>query len=146
MENNFIYVSYADCSNQSLRNNDIRLERFDSLEIATYYIEGELVEWLKSKDPLLITNDERLYLKFRHAYSFEEFKKFCKELPEGESILNAFEQLCQGAGNSAYKSYSTERWTDEDTGQTYSLDYDNGWKVEKIATTNSIIKGYLKKE
>ena len=61
-------------------------------------------------------------------------------LTEGDQILNMFEQICNGVGNRGQKSYSTQKWTDEDTGYEYSSSDESGWQINNNGVESSMLK------
>jgi hypothetical protein len=137
----YIYFSFIDLCEHTLRYPcDIRIERLESIEIAYYYYQREVPQQLADETPIIITNDRRLFLRFRHIFSIEEFGLFCKKITFGESVYAAFQTLVSGQYTCARQSYSRDSYLDEDTGASISMTHDNGWKFDHLAINSSMIR------
>lgn len=143
--------------------NDIRLKKILDFESAIEFIEQEYnvlsdfpIDSKKWNEPILITNDNLLYLKYKNVFNSDEFKSFCidsslfgnqiEKLPLKNRVIayqsnltgkygqETFEHFLKIKENFYKEAYMYKRYrssfADENTGAEYEYDEEYGWKTE----------------
>lgn len=172
--NRHFYITYQNRAENS--NNypfDIILESLESYNIAEYYISKFFDHRNNSnslsipdyKEPLIITNDIRLHLKYRNVFNFDEFFSYCVNSSKTESellklplnlkyiaftsklsgdfgitVFNHFKNIVEGIYKTAYMYTKYAEWTDEENGNTYSYEDEEGWRTNSEMIQNKILK------
>ena len=176
MDTEHFYITYLDRANQSGKYpTDISLGVLDNDDIAEKYIQdfftssfqqslnhgleydnGDL--WIEV-NPILITNDPRLFLLYKGVFMPSDFQLYCKaydkyealqfyekrKVDKGRGTLQAyecFEKLSKGEGKYAYEFVAYEDWHDE-SGNRRSVEVDFGWKIIDKYWVNEDIKKRL---
>ena len=171
--NRLYYILYLDKGeNYELISHLIFLEKLENYYIAEqyildYYKGGNFIKSfnLPSVEPILITNDARLFLKYRSVFNFEEFYQFClnssqnideiQKLPSnlqhiastsildpfyGRQTIKYFQNIIDGVCNSANNFYKISQYIDEDTGNSYEMLGEEGWKMSLNMPQNESLK------
>lgn len=136
---------------------DIEMNRIEREEEAEEYIIDYLNSIIKYDDyrdlpdsqPIIITNDKALWFKYKHVLNYNEFKFYCgfyenyerlsyeaKQLVSnglagyGVRTFEYFEKLVAGKGIKAYQYFRKESFYDEDNGNKYVMETEDGWKIQ----------------
>lgn len=176
METELFYITYLDRASQSGKYpTDINLGALDNDDIAEKYIldfftssyqqslnhglrynDGDL--WIEV-NPILITNDARLFLLYKGVFMPSDFRLYCRiydnyetlkyyekrKVDKGRGTRQAyeyFEKLCKGEGKYAYEYVAYQDWHDE-SGDRRSAEVDFGWKIIDKYRVNEDIKRSL---
>lgn len=166
----FYYISYRDCYDLSGRSPDIELELLQNIDDARELIASWTSDYFSWSyeyepnvlEPIIITNDPRLFLKYRVAFCENEFKNWCKfkvvsknnksyyfnlvsdenghsnsnnglSRGVGEEIYNQFINILNGEYDYARNSYTYDSVYDDDTGNFMGeFINNNGWETRKL--------------
>lgn len=111
--------------------------------------------------PFLVTNDLRLYKKYRNAFTEVEFNAYCVDWPEekahgrndylnyisrnsrlgggyGEITFEHFLNIKKGVYQEAYMFRTYKTWDEEATGNRYKMEDNSGWKTVKKSKSFTI--------
>jgi len=122
------------------------LEKLPNYESALNYYKANVIigeETIVELKPIVITNNENLYLQYRHILSEKEFKLFCSdnlsgykcvEEQVGVEIFEHFTNIKNGKYSRAYQSITHELWNEYKTGNSYEIEINNGWKTSNQKT------------
>jgi Leucine-rich repeat (LRR) protein len=143
------YIIYEDRAIYSGKpSQDINLEKLENYDIAEHYI-LKVYKYLNDRNifsappfiqPILITNDARLFLKYRNAYQHSEFHQFCMDRGNKLPAFKHYENILKGTYNSAQMYVRYANWTDEENGRTYRYEDEEGWMTSLNMNENSTLK------
>jgi len=145
----FYYISILDKAPYTENYpHDYVIEKIKSYTLANFLIEDDFSDLFKYNNeydpfiqtPRIVTNDPRLYLKYRCVLSEEEFKKnvFNNE------IIQHVGNIISGKYNKAFMVRKYENWIDENG---YSREWvqDAGWKTDNDCIINNELHESYKK-
>lgn len=113
--------------------------------------------------PTLISNDLRLYRKYRNVFTESEFHAYCIDGPKketidrnkhlqfisdcsslggvyGEQTFAHFLRIKEGMYQEARMYVKSDYWDEEATGNRYEIEVESGWKTEKVKKTFCVIE------
>lgn len=152
------YITFRNKANNSGNHPyDMEMNKIGDKEEAEAYIVSFLNSIISHEDyrdlpecqPIIITNDKALWFKYKHVLNYNEFKWYCgfyesyEKLPYdakqfvssglagyGVRTFEYFEKLLAGKGMKAYQYFRKESFYDEDNGNKYVIETEDGWKIQ----------------
>lgn len=132
IEKHFSYILFQDQSYFSQRYLDIRYERLSSFEEAVNYLNRELdiiiaegtMDWDRPYF-IIITDDDRLFRKYKLVETTEEFMQ--RDYYLTRDIFNTFERFIKTDYKHAYIPIEKEMWNCDD-GNSYEIELEQNWK------------------
>lgn len=166
------YITFLNRAEQSGKfPYDIQMGCLDDYDIAERYYQNQFhfsydyvhVANITNFQPILITNDSRLFLKYRFVFPEYHFKLFCNDYENFDSLTyeekglvtrgikgehgittyRHFQKIVQGEGKFAYQFSEMETWHEEETGNSYTQEIHSGWKLTDTYYENEVIKRQL---
>ena len=139
---NHYYVLYTDLAVPSGFDYNIQLQKLLDFEVALQYYDREVLSFngqIIEPKPIILTNIQNLFRKFKHMLCEGEFRMFCLDkLPFyhgienevlGNETLQHFTNIINKEYNFARQFRRSDVWHEEKTGNSYEYIDEEGWKT-----------------